>query len=42
MAATDKKIPGFSQPCRATEKYDKDESGEECVRMEITLKGPRD
>lgn len=40
MAATEKEIPGSSQPCRATEKYNKDESGEECIRMEIALKDP--
>lgn len=41
MAATEKEIPGSSQPCRDAEKYNKDESGEECIRMEIELrKGP--
>lgn len=42
MAATEKEIPGSAQPCRAAEKYKKDESGEECIRMEIALKGPQD
>lgn len=42
MAATEKEIPGSSQPCRAAEKNNKDENGEECIRMEIALKGPRD
>lgn len=40
MAATEKEIPGSSQPCRAAEKYNKDENGEECIRMAIALKGP--